>query len=86
VSDKQGALVASLTPGGPSERAGLRTGDLILKVDGRDVASASDLTRRVGLVRPGEEVRLQVKRDGRLQDVVIRSGERPSEEVVARRG
>jgi serine protease Do len=86
VEQGKGALVASLTPGGPSERAGLRTGDLILKVDGRDVASASDLTRRVGLVRPGAEIRLQVRRDGRVQDLVIRSGERPAEEVVSRQG
>ena len=84
VKSKKGALVASLTPGGPAAKAGLQTGDLVLKMDGHEVVSNSDLTRHVGLVRVGQDIHLTVLRDGRNQDVTIRAGERPSEEALAR--
>lgn len=79
----EGALVAQTSPGGPSDRAGLRSGDVIMRIDGRPVASANDLTRRVALVRPSETISLQVLRDGRLQSVDLSSGVRPSEAALA---
>ena len=86
VEGHKGALVAELTPGGPSEKAGLRPGDLVTKVNGREVASASDLTRQVGLAHAGDDIHLTVRREGRIQDVVVRSGVRPSEAVIAKAG
>jgi serine protease Do len=84
VKDDKGALVADLAPGGPAARAGLQTGDLVTRIDGLEVKSNGDLTRRVGLVRVGQDVRLTVLRDGRAQEITIRAGERPSEESLAR--
>ena len=52
----KGALVASLTPGGPAQRAGLMTGDLVTRIDGHEVLNNSDLTRHVGMVRVGQEI------------------------------
>ncbi|HWE44838.1 MAG TPA: Do family serine endopeptidase [Caulobacteraceae bacterium] len=83
LSQPAGALVAELTPGGPSDRAGLKTGDLILKLDGREVKSSEDLTRQVGLVRAGDVIRLTVVRDGRQQEIDVRSGVRPDEQQLA---
>ncbi|MEI9963937.1 MAG: trypsin-like peptidase domain-containing protein [Caulobacteraceae bacterium] len=80
---KSGALVADLTPGGPSEHAGLKPGDLVQKVDGHPVTSASDLTRQVGLAHAGDDIHLTVRRDGQVRDVVVRSGVRPSEAALA---
>ena len=74
-----GALVADLTPGGPSELAGLKPGDLVLKVNGHDVASATDLTRQVALAHGGEEIHLQVRRSGQVRDMTVKSGIRPTE-------
>jgi serine protease Do len=79
----KGALVAELTPGGPAERAGLKPGDLVTKVNGEPVQSATDLTRAVGRVHAGESVRLEVRRDGRMQEIDVRSGVRPSEDQLA---
>jgi serine protease Do len=79
----EGALVAQTSPGGPSDRAGLRMGDLILGIDGHPVSSANDLTRRVALVRPGETISLEIRRDGRLQGISLRSGARPAEATLA---
>ena len=64
LSGSKGALVAELTPGGPSVQAGLQPGDLILKINGHEVASSADLTRQVGQVQVGQEIRLQVRRGG----------------------
>jgi len=80
---KAGALVAELTPGGPAEQAGLRPGDLILRVDGQPVSGASDLTRQVGRVHAGETIRLEIRRDGQTRTLALKSGLRPSEDALA---
>ena len=84
IKSKKGALIASLTAGGPAANGGLQTGDLGTRIDGREVASQTDLTRQVALVAPGHDMRLTVLRDGRVQEMTVKSGERPSEEALAR--
>ena len=79
VKAHDGALVADLTPGGPAERAGLKSGDLVVKVDGHEIGSASDLTRQVGLAHGGDTIRLQILRDGQAREVLVKSGIRPEE-------
>jgi serine protease Do len=79
VGAKQGALVADVTAGGPSSQAGLKPGDLIEKIDGHEVSSASDLTRTVALARAGDAVHLQVMRGGAVREVDVKSGIRPTE-------
>jgi serine protease Do len=76
---REGALVADVTPDGPSARAGLQSGDLVLKVDGHAVSSASDLTRQVALARAGDTIRLDIRRDGAARQIAVRSGTRPSD-------
>jgi serine protease Do len=79
-----GAMVDTLASAGPSERAGLRSGDVILSVGGHSVDSASDLTRQVALARPGEEIRVGILRAGERREITIRSGLRPTEASLAR--
>jgi serine protease Do len=79
----KGALVAQVMPGGPAERAGLKSGDLVTRVNGEAVADASELTRAVGRVHAGDAIRLEVRREGRTQDIEVRSGVRPSEDQLA---
>ena len=79
VTAREGALVADLTPGGPAERAGLKPGDLVMKANGHDITSASDLTRQVGLARGGDAIHLTVRRDGQVREVLVTSGIRPEE-------
>ena len=84
LAGRKGALVSDLTPGGPSEAAGLKPGDVVLAVNGHDVNSASELTRQVAIARAGDQVHLQVRRDGRVQDVAVKSGTRPSAAILAK--
>jgi Do/DeqQ family serine protease len=65
---RRGAVIANVEPDSAAARAGLRPGDLILELDGKPVASASDLRTRIGLLRAGSPLGLTVLRQGeRLQ-------------------
>ena len=59
-----GAIVDKVMPGTPAAEAGLKTGDVITKLNGKDIAEASDLTLQVGMLKPGEKVQLTFMRDG----------------------
>ncbi|MBS0411090.1 MAG: Do family serine endopeptidase [Proteobacteria bacterium] len=83
LANTKGALIAEVAPGGPSDKAGLKSGDLVTGIDGRPVASATDLTRQVAMIHPGDVAQLQLRRDGRTRVVSLRSGARPSEAVLA---
>jgi len=66
-----GALVNSVEKGGPSDKAGIETGDIILKVDGREVHTSSELPRIITAVRPGTPVTLTIWRKGAQKDVKV---------------
>ena len=69
-----GALVSSVDPGSPADKAGLQSGDVILQVDGQPIATAGDLPALIGRAMPGDRVALQVWRDGRAQSLDARLG------------
>ena len=74
-----GALVASTVGGGPAERAGVQPGDVITAVDGHAVAAPDDVSRAVNGKRPGDQVRLDVRRDGRHIALTATIGTRPAQ-------
>ncbi|MCL4798340.1 MAG: DegQ family serine endoprotease [Burkholderiales bacterium] len=79
-----GALVNAVEKGGPAEKAGVETGDIILKFDGKDVGSSTDLPRIVAATRPGSKVSMQVWRKGARRDLGVTVGEIPEERVAGR--
>jgi S1-C subfamily serine protease len=74
-----GLRVASVVAGGPADRAGLRTGDLLLTADGHEVATAQDLQRLMFAEAIGRRLGITVMRNGALVDVIAE----PSELVAA---
>lgn len=64
---RRGAMVAAVEPGSAAERAGLRAGDLITRINDQAVASAGDLRTQLGLMRVGERFALELVRDGQRQ-------------------
>ncbi|THD79829.1 MAG: Do family serine endopeptidase [Phenylobacterium sp.] len=83
MGDQKGAIVSDLVAGGPSARAGLMPGDVVVSVNGHSVKSSSELTREVAKARPGDVLHLDVIRDGRHNVVDVRSGTRPTESELA---
>jgi serine protease Do len=83
-----GALVNSVEKGGPAEKAGVESGDIILKADGKTVNTSSELPRIITQIRPGAKVTLQVWRKGATKDIAVTVAELKEDDgaVPARRG
>ena len=79
-----GALVGEVEPDTPAAKAGLKRGDVILRLNGQPVNSANDLRLRISQTAPGTTVKLGVSRDGKMQDFSVTLGELP--EKVAQEG
>ena len=68
-------VIAGVLTGGPGDRAGLKTGDVIVSVDGEDVPDRRTFYRRVWAHRPGEPVTLQIVRGKDLMTLTVASGD-----------
>ena len=66
-----GALVNSVEKGGPADKAGIESGDVILRFDGKMVNSSEDLPRIVGATRPGSKVSVQIWRNKATREVQV---------------
>ena len=66
-----GALVNGVEKDGPAAKGGVETGDIIVKVDGRDVHSSNDLPRIITAIRPGTKITLTVWRKGAQKDIPV---------------
>ncbi len=75
----QGALVASMEPGGPAEQAGVKAGDVITQFNGRPVESGRDLSRIIVAMKPGTQVPMTVIRDGKKEELNVTIGQRQEE-------
>ncbi|MGB7593715.1 MAG: DegQ family serine endoprotease [Terriglobia bacterium] len=78
VPDTSGALVNDVTPGGPADKAGIKNGDVIRKLDGKTVGDSGQLTAMVTNMNPGTEVTLDILRDGKPTTIHLTLGERPA--------
>jgi serine protease Do len=66
-----GALVNSVEKDGPAAKGGVESGDIITKVDNRDVRSSNELPRIITVVRPGTKVTLTVWRKGATKELAV---------------
>ncbi len=86
VESNTGALVSEVMPSTAAERAGLRAGDIITGLDGKPIASGTSLRNRVGMMRPGDRIKLEVYRDRRNLAVELELGERRADSRSPARG
>lgn len=79
-SVRQGVIIGKVSPGGPADRAGLRgttqgrsgqLGDVIMALDGEPVDTGDDLLRLLGRHKAGEQVRVEILRDGQIREVIV---------------
>jgi putative serine protease PepD len=75
---EEGVVLADVVDGGPADRAGVEAGDVVTEVDGKAVESAADVRAAVTAKQPGDELTLEIRRDGSSQTIEVELGQRPS--------
>lgn len=76
-ASSRGVLIAGVERGSPAARAGLRTGDVVVAINGDRIETSRALVRTIAAVSPGQTVRLSVLRDGRPTEIPVQVGRRP---------
>src|SRR5919197_2481840 len=72
-----GALIAETTSGGPSDRAGLQQGDVVKSVGGYTISSPDDVAAAIADMKPGDQVKVTVERNGSEKSFDVTLGQRP---------
>jgi S1-C subfamily serine protease len=78
--DGKGILIMEIHPGSPAAKAGLKSEDIIRKIDGTEPTSLAEFVEIVGLKQPGLEVTLDVLRDGKEKKVKVTVGKMSARE------
>src|SRR6188508_1476957 len=71
----RGALVTQVIEGGPAEKAGVKTGDVILSVNGKGVERSTQLPSVISAIKPGESAKLEVWRDRSVKNINVKVDE-----------
>jgi len=71
-----GVTIASITPNGPAEKAGLKTGDTIISVNGKPVKNGDELVADISALKPGTQAKIGYIRGGKEQSVEITIADR----------
>jgi serine protease Do len=83
LDEAKGSLVAETQPNSPAEAAGLKSGDTILAVNGKEVDGPKELAALIAGIDPGTKVKITYWRDGARHDVDVTLGKLPGEEEMA---
>jgi serine protease Do len=81
----RGALIADVVPKSPADEAGLKPGDVVTALNGKPVLDNNQLTRDVGVVPPGQAVKLDIIHEGKEKSVSVKLATRPDESEQAPR-
>jgi serine protease Do len=82
---RKGVLISDVNENGPSAAAGVRRGDVVIGFNDRDVQNVSQLRNLVARTLVGQVAKVKVLRDGEEKVIEVKIGERPSDEVLAKR-
>jgi serine protease Do len=75
----RGALIADVVKDSPADQSGVKPGDVVIALNGKPVSDNNQLTRDVGVVAPGQTVKLDVIRDGKEKSFSVKLAPRPDE-------
>lgn len=81
ITQDKGVLIVRIINNSPAERSGLRQGDVIQKIDGLPVTTASEVQERVEASAVGSLLNLEINRNGQTQIIQIRTGAFPNQAV-----
>lgn len=86
LKDAEGALVAEVTKDSPAEKAGLKSGDVILEFDGKPVHDSRHLKLQAAQTTPGKEVPVKISRNGDVKNLEVTLKEFPQDKSLAQAG
>lgn len=79
-----GALIGDVLAGHPAADAGMKPGDVILSVNGEEIANSGDLSRKIAAIKPGDKARVIVWRNGEKKELTVKIAERETESAKAK--
>jgi serine protease Do len=83
LKNDQGALVGEVEPGGPADKAGIKSGDVVLEFNGHKVTDSRHLKLEVAEIAPGDRVPVEVLRDGSTKNLEVKVQDLPGTEELA---
>lgn len=78
-SQLSGLVIMGMTDQGPAALAGLQVGDIILQINGSHAQNARTAMNQIAALRPGDDIRLTLLRQGKMQEVTATAGRRVSQ-------
>jgi serine protease Do len=82
LKDTKGALISEVTPNSPAEKAGLKSGDVIMEFNGKPVKDSRHLKLAVGATAPGTKAPVKVLREGKSKELTVTLKELPSDQMA----
>jgi serine protease Do len=83
LKSQEGALVGEVQPGLPAAAAGIKSGDIIIDVDGTPIKTVRELQRKIAAFRPDSTVKIKVLRDGKEQLIEVKLAKLPEQQQAA---
>jgi len=83
LKSQDGALIGEVQPGLPAAAAGIKSGDIIIEVDGAPIKTVRELQRKIASFRPDSTVKLKVLRDGKEQQIDVRLAKLPDQQQAS---
>ncbi|MBP7843470.1 MAG: Do family serine endopeptidase [Proteobacteria bacterium] len=84
IKDTNGALIQEVAPGGPAEKAGLKSYDVVIGINNKEVNDSRDLTMQIGDMAPGTKAEFKIIRSGKNLSVTLEVGKTPSQGFIAK--
>lgn len=76
LKDQKGALIGSVMPKEPADKAGLKAGDIVIKIEDTVISNASELTKVIASNKPNQKIKVTAIRDGKEKQFSVQLGER----------
>ncbi len=83
LKDIKGAIIPEVKEGSAADKAGLKSGDVVIELDGKSINGSHDLSNKIAAIKPGTEVEIVVLRDGKRQTLTAELEERPGQNEIA---
>jgi len=82
LNNLNGALITDILPDSPAENFGLKSQDVIIKVNNKEVLNTAKLQNLISSTHPGDKVKLTIIRNSGIKDVMVEVGKRPNQDDI----